>query len=195
MEIISGIELYNKYFDQYGISVPLSQFYGVEISDLLRTASLYINELDNSSVFSSVESLYKYLIDSNSAMSIHDLGVGSYAFTDSKIYADFLNLFSSGSIKLFHKSGSDTIVDAGSKSMCIYSLEELKTYLNKDLVYLSSEVNLSARQYTDNDGYKSEISHFILGDSNRVMAKIDELRSINSVNKWFSDSNFSPCLA
>ena len=193
MEIIHGIELYNKFFEQYDISIQLNSFYGVEISELLRTAGIYINNIEETSIFTSVSSLNDFLNKSSTGMYIHDLGVGSYAFTDSQSYADFLNQFEAGSIKLFHnKQASDNIVEAGSKSLCIYSLDDLRSYLHKDLVYFSSEINLKERQYTGNDGSVSEIGHFIIGDSSKIMSTVERLRSINSVNNWFLESDFSP---
>lgn len=192
LELALGMQLYNRFFEKYNLSIDLGSYYGIELSDLLRQAAEFIN---SSSTVELSKDVYEFMSSKRFAdepCSLHDLGVGSYAFADSPSYALFINKFEGSSLKLFSCKGPDMLVDAGSKSMTIFSLEKLLSSLDAEAIYIGSELCLSSRQYKTSDNVQSSIDYMLIGNASRIMERIECLRKLDEVSRWFEEKGHQP---
>jgi hypothetical protein len=193
MEIIDGMILYDNFFQKYNLGLRRSiKWFGIEISELLRAAAKSIHTETRFTVFESIHEAASASNHNNNQACMHDFGVGSYVFNRTLDYAKYLNSYQTCCVKCFVCDDQTYLVSAGSKTLTVFSLSELRQTLNSSMIFMGLEHTLPSRQYMDSKGEVSRIGHYIIGNEGNILSTVDLFKEVDEVYDWLKSCQIEP---
>ena len=137
-EMIDGLQLVKKYLREAHSLIPIIDlkgisYLGIEISELLSSASIIIHPESNVILYSSTTE-----VEENFDI-LYDRAVSSYVFETAKEVAEFINCSEVALINFFLSKGETFVSPRLGKLFTYFSLEEVIGYLDKPLYHLFGE--------------------------------------------------------
>ncbi len=192
MEIVEGIKISNSYLNKYiKHNQNISNYKGIEISSLLEKASLDSHPNEKIFIYKSVN---EYLKDTNSEISsdpkiMHDLGVASYAFSNSKDLAKFIEKFELCYMRMSLSLG-DTFYSAhGGKSHTFFSVKDLLNNITHDAIAICNHdisKSIDSVWRRKSLGNPSLNLYIAFGKSSMIKNSFSKALNISEFNKKYS---------